>query len=257
MAKSPEAFRTISEVADWLGVQAHVLRFWESKFTQVKPVKRAGGRRYYRPADMQLLGGIRKLLHDDGMTIKGVQKVLREEGINYVSTLSHDVDTAVTLDAPGPSGSQAKPAEPEEKGVVLSFSAEKAEEKKTTEAKREKPKKVEPDTSANAAPKPKARRKKVEVNETPDLFDLLGPVDPEPAEVAIEETSDEDMPPLPNINESDMPAAPTLLSAAYQAKSIAPDHRQQVKSLLDRLTSLRDKMAAQDDSAGTAPPPNS
>ena len=86
--KSPDAFRTISEVADWLGVQPHVLRFWESKFSQVKPVKRAGGRRYYRPGDMLLLGGIRKLLHEDGLTIKGAQKVLREDGMAYVSGLS-------------------------------------------------------------------------------------------------------------------------------------------------------------------------
>ncbi|MEM8730564.1 MAG: MerR family transcriptional regulator [Pseudomonadota bacterium] len=92
MEKSPEAFRTISEVADWLGIQAHVLRFWESKFTQVKPVKRAGGRRYYRPADMLLLGGIKKLLHEDGMTIKGVQKVLREQGVATVSELSQALD---------------------------------------------------------------------------------------------------------------------------------------------------------------------
>ena len=92
MAKSPDAFRTISEVADWLGVQAHVLRFWESKFSQVKPVKRAGGRRYYRPADMQLLGGIRKLLHDDGLTIKGVQKILREQGISHVSSFSKPLE---------------------------------------------------------------------------------------------------------------------------------------------------------------------
>ncbi len=92
MEKSPDAFRTISEVADWLGIQAHVLRFWESKFTQVKPVKRAGGRRYYRPADMMLLGGIKKLLHEDGMTIKGVQKVLREQGIATVSELSQSLD---------------------------------------------------------------------------------------------------------------------------------------------------------------------
>jgi DNA-binding transcriptional MerR regulator len=88
MAKSRDAFRTISEVAEWLDTPAHVLRFWESKFTQVKPVKRAGGRRYYRPADMELLGGIKKLLHDDGMTIKGVQKVLREQGVRHVSSLS-------------------------------------------------------------------------------------------------------------------------------------------------------------------------
>lgn len=87
MSKSADAFRTISEVAEWLDTPAHVLRFWESKFTQVKPVKRAGGRRYYRPADMRLLGGIKRLLHDDGMTIKGVQKILREHGVKHVSSL--------------------------------------------------------------------------------------------------------------------------------------------------------------------------
>ena len=87
MAKSPDAFRTISEVAEWLDTPAHVLRFWESKFTQVKPVKRAGGRRYYRPDDMALLGGIKMLLHEQGMTIKGAQKLLREKGIKYVASL--------------------------------------------------------------------------------------------------------------------------------------------------------------------------
>lgn len=100
MSKSPDAFRTISEVAEWLGVQAHVLRFWESKFSHVKPVKRAGGRRYYRPSDMQLLGGIKKLLHDDGLTIKGVQKILREQGVGHVSDLSQPLgDSAETLAA--------------------------------------------------------------------------------------------------------------------------------------------------------------
>ena len=93
MSKSADAFRTISEVADWLGVQAHVLRFWESKFTQIKPVKRAGGRRYYRPADMLLLGGIRKLLHKDGLSIKEVQTILRDQGIAHVSQLSHELDS--------------------------------------------------------------------------------------------------------------------------------------------------------------------
>lgn len=88
MPKSPEAFRTISEVAEWLDVPTHVLRFWESRFTQVKPVKRAGGRRYYRPADMELLGGIKRLLHDEGLTIRGVQKLLREEGVRHVAALS-------------------------------------------------------------------------------------------------------------------------------------------------------------------------
>ncbi|MCR9147962.1 MAG: MerR family transcriptional regulator [Rhodobacteraceae bacterium] len=94
MPKSADAFRTISEVADWLETPAHVLRFWESKFSQVKPVKRAGGRRYYRPADMKLLGGIKKLLHDDGMTIKGVQKVLRDQGAAHVSDMSQPLGDA-------------------------------------------------------------------------------------------------------------------------------------------------------------------
>ncbi|MFD2856354.1 MerR family transcriptional regulator [Seohaeicola zhoushanensis] len=97
MTKSPDAFRTISEVADWLGVPAHVLRFWESKFTQVKPVKRAGGRRYYRPADMLLLGGIKALLHNEGMTIKGVQKMLREQGIGSVSSKSQPLDSEIDV----------------------------------------------------------------------------------------------------------------------------------------------------------------
>jgi DNA-binding transcriptional MerR regulator len=87
VSKSRDAFRTISEVADELDTPAHVLRFWESKFSQVKPVKRAGGRRYYRPADVDLLAGIKKLLHDDGMTIKGAQKLLREQGVKHVSSL--------------------------------------------------------------------------------------------------------------------------------------------------------------------------
>ena len=84
MDKSPEAFRTISEVAEALDVPPHVLRFWETRFAQVKPVKRGGGRRYYRPEDVRLLRGIRGLLYDDGMTIKGVQKILRERGIRHV-----------------------------------------------------------------------------------------------------------------------------------------------------------------------------
>ena len=84
-AKSAEAFRTISEVAMELAVPQHVLRFWESRFNQVRPVKRAGGRRYYRPDDIDLLKGIRALLYSDGFTIKGVQKVLKERGLRHVA----------------------------------------------------------------------------------------------------------------------------------------------------------------------------
>ena len=90
MDKSPDAFRTISEVADLLETPAHVLRFWESRFPQIRPVKRAGGRRYYRPTDVALLSGIRILLHDQGMTIRGVQKILREQGVKHVCALGGD-----------------------------------------------------------------------------------------------------------------------------------------------------------------------
>ena len=82
--KSPEAFRTISEVAAELDVPQHVLRFWESKFNQIRPLKRGGGRRYYRPEDLDVLRGVRALLYEDGYTIKGVQKVFREQGVRFV-----------------------------------------------------------------------------------------------------------------------------------------------------------------------------
>ena len=88
MNKSADAFRTIGEVAEELDVPKHVLRFWEGKFPQIKPMKRGGGRRYYRPEDMALLRGIRHLLHAEGYTIKGVQKILREHGIEQVKVLA-------------------------------------------------------------------------------------------------------------------------------------------------------------------------
>lgn len=94
MSKAAEAFRTISEVADELDVQKHVLRFWEARFPQVRPMKRGGGRRYYRPEDMELLRGIRHLLHAEGYTIKGVQKILREQGIDHVKQHGRAPDEA-------------------------------------------------------------------------------------------------------------------------------------------------------------------
>ena len=80
MEKSPDAFRTISEVAQDLDVPQHVLRFWESRFSEIKPMKRGGGRRYYRPEDVELLRGIRHLLYGEGYTIRGVQRILRDQG---------------------------------------------------------------------------------------------------------------------------------------------------------------------------------
>ena len=95
MEKSRDAFRTISEVAEYLQTPAHVLRFWESRFPQIRPVKRAGGRRYYRPTDVALLSGIKHLLHGEGLTIRGVQKVLREHGIRHVMSI---IDTGAGVD---------------------------------------------------------------------------------------------------------------------------------------------------------------
>jgi len=86
--KAPDAFRTISEVADALDIPQHVLRFWETRFTQIKPMKRSGGRRYYRPDDVDLLKGIRRLLYGEGYTIRGVQRILKEHGIGSVQRLA-------------------------------------------------------------------------------------------------------------------------------------------------------------------------
>lgn len=83
-SKAPDAFRTISEVADDLRVPQHVLRFWETRFSQIKPMKRAGGRRYYRPDDVDLLRGIHHLLYGEGYTIRGVQRILKEQGVGFV-----------------------------------------------------------------------------------------------------------------------------------------------------------------------------
>lgn len=88
MDKSPDAFRTISEVADELNLPQHVLRFWETRFPQIKPMKRGGGRRYYRPDDIDLLKGIRHLLYDHGYTIKGVQKLLKANGNRFVAAIA-------------------------------------------------------------------------------------------------------------------------------------------------------------------------
>jgi DNA-binding transcriptional MerR regulator len=111
-AKSPDAFRTISEVATDLDVPQHVLRFWESRFAQIKPVKRAGGRRFYRPDDVDLLRGIRALLYVDGLTIRGVQKVLKERGVRHVAQIGRgQVPAPYAAPAPAPAIVVEAPAE--------------------------------------------------------------------------------------------------------------------------------------------------
>ena len=108
MAKAPEAFRTISEAADALDLPQHVLRFWETRFAQVKPMKRAGGRRYYRPEDVDLLAGIKLLLYDRGYTIKGVQKLLKERGAKHVVAIGN-----------GEGAPEGEPSKPDVPDIVV------------------------------------------------------------------------------------------------------------------------------------------
>ena len=118
--KGPDAFRTISEVAEDLDLPQHVLRFWETRFAQIKPLKRGGGRRYYRPDDIDLLRGIRHLLYGDGYTIRGVQQILREQGVRHVQSIGRSAEADAPKPAPGfRSGlSEDRPA-PREGGMAL------------------------------------------------------------------------------------------------------------------------------------------
>ena len=117
MAKGPEAFRTISEAADELGVAQHVLRFWETKFSFIRPMKRAGGRRFYRPQDIAILKGVRRLLHDEGYTIKGVQRLHREEGVRRLMGEDPFPKPPVQTQAAQPA--PARPASPDAQSALL------------------------------------------------------------------------------------------------------------------------------------------
>ena len=115
MEKSPDAFRTISEVADDLDLPQHVLRFWETRFAQIKPLKRGGGRRYYRPDDVDLLKGIRHLLYGEGYTIKGVQRILKEDGIRFVQAIGRGEQS---VEAPPAGAAPEEPVEDEGAAAV-------------------------------------------------------------------------------------------------------------------------------------------
>ena len=154
MKKSHDAFRTISEVSELLDTPAHVLRFWESKFSQIKPVKRAGGRRYYRPQDIQLIAGLKQLLHGDGLSIKEAQKLLREQGIKHV----------VGIGSEATGGAEGPVTAPAPTSVI--------------EAPVAKP---VADASEPAKPAKKTSKKEIEQNkrdETAAIGDLFGTLDP-------------------------------------------------------------------------------
>ena len=257
MAKSAEAFRTISEVADWLGVQTHVLRFWESKFTQVKPVKRAGGRRYYRPNDMALLAGIRVLLHDDGVTIRGVQKILREKGIKHVVGLNDralagmedEVDAtgaAPEVSAPEPEESKVIPMQPSGNvsNLFRSSDAQPPEEKPKTEepeplslfSHRSDPEleSVAEDAPVEPEPAPEPEPDAA-VEEPVPSFSRAVPETPiEPDEPPAEPDPDPETPAPPAIEmpEASPVTGPTLAAATAAAARLSPES---IISRADRL----------------------
>jgi DNA-binding transcriptional MerR regulator len=129
--KAPEAYRTISEVAEELNLPQHVLRFWETRFPHIKPMKRGGGRRFYRPEDVDLLRGIRHLLYGDGYTIRGVQRILREQGVRAVQSVGQGREVALPPRSPHdelePDG-DVEPAEaaPEANGAAVERAASRA-----------------------------------------------------------------------------------------------------------------------------------
>lgn len=239
MAKSAEAFRTISEVADWLEVPTHVLRFWESKFPQVKPVKRAGGRRYYRPADMSLLAGIRVLLHDDGITIRGVQKILREQGVKHVAGLCDRSLTAEEIDAAAQPGPEAE-TDKDDTVVELTAAAFPVED-----APVETPVDADPDQeplplfSSRKAPAAQDRAPAPDPTPEPEAAPT-----PAPASAPRLAPAGPDLPgPSPQRN----PALAELARGlATQPGALSGLDPAQVSDLAARLQALRDRLAGSD-----------
>ncbi|MGL6212096.1 MAG: MerR family transcriptional regulator [Paracoccaceae bacterium] len=233
MDKSPEAFRTISEVAETLDTPAHVLRFWESRFPQIRPVKRAGGRRYYRPADVALLTGIKRLLHEDGMTIRGVQKVLREQGVRHVSALCGLTDPlpdpaeeleAAMADRFGAAADQDTPVAEVETAQI--FALETALRKQAQD-------RTEP---PRAEPRPKTP---LVVAETPDLFASLAPLPAEKPEVQAEPAVEPQAGPEPAIAELTMSRGARLRAMPHPL----PDKvAAQLIPLRGRMIVLRDHL---------------
>ncbi len=214
MAKAKDAFRTISEVAEWLDTPTHVLRFWESKFSQIKPVKGAGGRRYYRPTDMDLLGGIKHLLHEEGMTIKGTQKLLREKGVKHVATLG------LSMTATEPAEAAAKPAPPPVKEAEMPS----AKDESTVAATAEPPAVVDDGPVQDAFPFddiPAPATETAEAETKPDA----------PFEITLPALPD-DLPDLPARSFGLIAAAPESIRA----------HAEQIAPLVQRLAQLRDRM---------------
>ena len=227
MSKSADAFRTISEVAEWLDTPTHVLRFWESKFPQVKPVKRAGGRRYYRPADMELLAGIKKLLHEDGITIRGVQKILREQGVRHVVAVGYELNEAKDPITDRPAAPAPAPAADEPKVVPL----RPAPEEPAAPAKIFTPPPADTDTVTNIF------ANLDDDDQAPMLFADL-PKDAPQAEAKPTTL-------LPGASPSFLSGLPTVASQLRRipASELA-EERARLRSPVGQLRALRDKISA-------------
>lgn len=258
MKKSPDAFRTISEVAEWLDVPTHVLRFWESRFSQIKPVKRAGGRRYYRPSDMRLIGGVKVLLHDQGMTIRSVQKSLREQGIKHVSSFSphldgedaeDDTDTVIDHvpaieDTPTPT-EPAPAARSTREATRAPVTSETAEETPAFSSEREiEADDDQPDMFADhggaqdidevpeiedTPPPPPP----VEPEDDPVLPDDAGPVEPLGADLPLDDPSD--------TSEAHLKGPGVAARLAVLPRADLARHRDALQAARDALLRLRDK----------------
>jgi DNA-binding transcriptional MerR regulator len=231
--KSAEAFRTISEVAIELDVPQHVLRFWESRFAQIKPVKRAGGRRYYRPDDIDLLKGIRALLYSDGLTIRGVQKVLKERGHRHVADLGRG-----EMHVPEPQEPQVPQVQVVEKIVYVE----------------------RPAVVAAPEPAPKAKKSRTHLRAVPDtlslpFFDQPVPsrefpvLDAAPA-LVVETVTDFDVTDEPVVEIA--PEGPVddgltddaLANEGLANEGLAAADRERLEELLDELSGLKTRLQA-------------
>ncbi len=243
MEKSAEAFRTISEVADLLDTPAHVLRFWESRFSQVKPVKRAGGRRYYRPADLALLGGIRKLLHEDGMTIRGVQKILREKGVRHVAALASGGTAApgAGVEPVAPARPAAAPSSPFAGPMLAAYPAPAPGSARGSRAHwPDAPAPVAAAAADRLLPDPD------DIAETEAPMELDAPTLPlgQPGNVRALAPAQPDAPAPPDapLAAEPRPPAAALLRAMDAVR--AREHGAELRDVHARLSALRDRLAA-------------
>jgi len=238
--KSPNAFRTISEVSDALEVPAHVLRFWESKFNQIKPVKRGGGRRYYRPTDLDLIRGIRDLLYSEGLTIKGVQKVLREKGVRHVmeagslaDVRADDVEDDQLWDEPN--GAQLEQPAPKEKPKKPELVRDDDQLFELAESPAPAPKKKR--ATPEAVPsKPKRSADRLVPEHDDGIRSLFDDPPPSPAaQQAIEE--DELITKVAEIAKDEQSPSPVQAEA-----DSGTDKKAEIARVLGKLERLRDKM---------------